>query len=235
MPASEARIRANQQNAARSTGPRTPEGKEASRANAYKHGMTATIVIPEREAAELERRFKAFAGELKPSGEVGRSLVLHATRMSIRMEICADRQNFMAAERVRKALAEIEYPEGIDQAGADRLRNEASDRAMFDPPKEAILARSYEDAATRGFYRALKELRVVEKAARAADAEIEEEIFQKTLASFPRNGKPDAGLAAASPVETQRTPQNHFEPVTLEELSAFKGRVDVPIAVGKRC
>ena len=54
MPASEAQVAANRANAARSTGPETVEGKEASRANAYKHGLTATKVFPEREAAEVQ-------------------------------------------------------------------------------------------------------------------------------------------------------------------------------------
>ncbi len=56
MPASEARILANQRNAQRSTGPKTPEGKEQSRRNALKHGLTgAGVVLPERDAAEVER------------------------------------------------------------------------------------------------------------------------------------------------------------------------------------
>ncbi len=57
MPASEAQIRANRENAARSTGPKTDEGKERSRANALKHGLTGGgIVLPEADAAEVEAR-----------------------------------------------------------------------------------------------------------------------------------------------------------------------------------
>ena len=39
-------VAANRANALKSTGPKTDEGKEISRANAYKHGMTAVVVIP---------------------------------------------------------------------------------------------------------------------------------------------------------------------------------------------
>ena len=46
MPATEAQILANRKNAANSTGPKTPEGKLASRANAVSHGLTARIVFP---------------------------------------------------------------------------------------------------------------------------------------------------------------------------------------------
>ena len=45
---SEARLLANRANALKSTGPRTVEGKEASRANAYKHGLTGSgTVLPD--------------------------------------------------------------------------------------------------------------------------------------------------------------------------------------------
>src|SRR5947199_141090 len=64
MPASEARILANQANAKLSTGPRTAEGKERSRANALKHGLTgAGVVLPEADAAEVERRAAAPGGD----------------------------------------------------------------------------------------------------------------------------------------------------------------------------
>ena len=45
MPASEARINANRQNSLKSTGPKTSEGKERSRQNGLKHGMTGQGVV----------------------------------------------------------------------------------------------------------------------------------------------------------------------------------------------
>ena len=47
MHCSEARIAANRANARKSTGPKTPEGKAISRANALKHGLCANVVVPE--------------------------------------------------------------------------------------------------------------------------------------------------------------------------------------------
>ena len=44
MKLSEARVEANRKNATRSTGPRTPEGKLRSRANAVKHGLCSEVV-----------------------------------------------------------------------------------------------------------------------------------------------------------------------------------------------
>ena len=86
MPTSEAKIASNRANAQKSTGPRTEAGKNASRANGYKHGMTATVVFPQVEAVEVDRRTEAFAEELNPTGEVGVCLVRVAAIMSARVE-----------------------------------------------------------------------------------------------------------------------------------------------------
>jgi hypothetical protein len=66
------------------------------------------------------------------------------------------------SRRVRQAEADFVAPEGLDPAAIARLRAEAGREAMFDPSREAGLARRYEAAAERGFFRALKELRLLE-------------------------------------------------------------------------
>ena len=67
MATSEARIAANRKNAERATGPRTVEGKNRSRANSLKHGLTAIVL---RTAEEVE-----VVGEPtpRPPGELGSS------------------------------------------------------------------------------------------------------------------------------------------------------------------
>jgi hypothetical protein len=93
MPASEAQIRANQANALRSTGPKTPEGKAISRANSFKHGLTGEgIVLPNEDVAEVERRFAAYQDELQPSGEVGMTLVRRAALLSVRLDRCVSHE-----------------------------------------------------------------------------------------------------------------------------------------------
>ena len=196
MPAtSEARIAANRANAAKSKGPTTPAGKEASRGNALKHGLTAVKLLPEREAAEVERRSAAFIEELAPSGEVGVALARHAARMSVRMERCATHENACLTEHVRRALDEFAPPEGVvDPAEVARLRKEAERRAQFDASREAGLARKYEAAAERGFFRALKELRLHEKAVKAADPMARLEAMERELGSFLPPEEIDADL-----------------------------------------
>ncbi len=167
MASSEARIQANRRNAQLSSGPKTEAGKEKSRANALKHGLTgAGVVMPSADAAEVERRSAAFAEETDASGEIGLALARLAALNSVRMERAADQQTAALSERVRQVDAEFVPPEGVSPDEAAKLRDEALRRAMFDPSKEATLARKYEAAAERNFFRALKELRQTQRQAR---------------------------------------------------------------------
>src|SRR4051794_15012336 len=168
MSTSQARIDANRRNAQLSSGPKTEEGKERSRANALKHGLTgAGVVLPQADAIEVERRSAAFARELNATGELGQALAHRAALNSVRMERAADQQTAALSEHVRKVEADFVPPEGADPEEADHLRSEAVRRAMFDPSREATLARKYEAAAERAFFRCLKELRQMEKKAKA--------------------------------------------------------------------
>ena len=130
MPASEAQIRANQANAARSTGPKTPDGKERSRANAYKHGLTASVVMPEEDAAEVERLNRAFLDELKPPGQAGAILARRMATLAVRMDRCAVHETAALSAKVRKAMGEFEAPEGVDAETAAKMREEIGGIAL---------------------------------------------------------------------------------------------------------
>jgi hypothetical protein len=195
MPASAAQIAANQRNSKLAKGPVTEQGRAQSRKNSLKHGLTGQgVVLPNEDAAEVERRLAAFQEELKPSGEVGKALVRRAALMSVRMDRCVEQETAALSERVRKAEADFVAPEGVDPEEAARLRAEAGRRAMFDPSKEATLARKYEAAAERGFFRALKELRQLEKQIKAADPVVQAEAFREELGSFLSLDEIDADL-----------------------------------------
>ncbi len=124
MIVSEARITANRLNALRSTGPRTEEGKEKSRANALKHGMcAATLAVAEGDPAPMaEARRSAWRGLLKPEGDAESWLVAeiaattlkidHAERVgrqardraALRAELCWDDDRRLAAETLGATL-----------------------------------------------------------------------------------------------------------------------------------
>ena len=232
MPASEAQMAANRANAARSTGPKTEEGKAASRANALKHGLTgAGVVLTEGAAVEIDRRFDDMVVELRAVGTLGRALVRHLATMSVRMESCADHHNAAQAVRVRKAVDEFEAPEGVDADEADHLRVEAARLALFDSSREASLARRYEGAACREFFRGLKELRALAKERARAEEEAYEAVrHQEELASFLENDTLITEFDALYPEPTRRGFRNTSSRVE----SAFEGEADVPMTIGRR-
>ena len=76
----EKQLAANRRNALKSTGPRTPQGKAASRWNALKHGVLAKAVIP-GPLADYESRqdfdalFRSLREELAPNSVLEEMLV----------------------------------------------------------------------------------------------------------------------------------------------------------------
>ena len=70
-------IEANRRNALKSTGPTTEEGKEHSRCNAVRHGLTAETVIADLEDAEDYQAFEAAViADYDAQTAVERELVL---------------------------------------------------------------------------------------------------------------------------------------------------------------
>src|SRR5215204_757465 len=68
---------ANRRNALKSTGPTSPEGKQRSRCNAVRHGLTAETVIGALEDAEDYKAFEAaIIADYDAQSAVERELVL---------------------------------------------------------------------------------------------------------------------------------------------------------------
>jgi hypothetical protein len=70
-------IEANRRNALKSTGPKTDSGKQASRCNAVRHGLTAETVLSALEDAEDYKAFEAaITADYDAQSAVERELVL---------------------------------------------------------------------------------------------------------------------------------------------------------------
>jgi hypothetical protein len=68
--ATPAQITANQNNAARSTGPKTPEGKSAAARNSTKHGLSgAFTVLPHEDQDEFDVLLACLRDELQPANQ----------------------------------------------------------------------------------------------------------------------------------------------------------------------
>ena len=104
MPASEARIQANRANSLKSPGPTSVEGRRISARNSLKHGMAGRgIVLPDSDAAEVERRNEVLQAELAPKSAMGQVLVRQLAVLSVRMEGGARHASASSATRVRHA------------------------------------------------------------------------------------------------------------------------------------
>lgn len=105
MAASPKQIAANRANALRSTGPKTEGGKEASRQNALKHGLTGGgVVLPGEDENEVAVRAAQLSVTLAPDGDVVAGLLVRQMAIaSIRVERAYRHETALATERMRRA------------------------------------------------------------------------------------------------------------------------------------
>jgi len=76
----------NRANAAKSTGPRTPEGKRRAGRNAVTHGLFCrAAILPGEDPAELERLRRGMMGRLRPRDELERMLADRAVSEAWRL------------------------------------------------------------------------------------------------------------------------------------------------------
>ena len=85
--ASQSQISANRQNAQRSTGPKTPQGKAAASQNALKHGLSAgrdVVFTENQEDFDIHR--DALLEELSPQGQMELILAERIVTLSWRLK-----------------------------------------------------------------------------------------------------------------------------------------------------
>jgi hypothetical protein len=114
---------ANRRNAAKSTGPVTLEGKERSRCNAVRHGLTAETVIGALEDAEDYKAFEAtIIADYDAQSAVERELVLRLAS---------------ALWRLRRATA---METGLFEIEADHLTAAATMPRLQQPTRDVVYA-----------------------------------------------------------------------------------------------
>src|SRR5580658_3551536 len=120
-------VEANRQNARKSTGPITAEGKLQSRRNAVRHGLTAETVIGALEDAEDYKAFEAaIIADYDVQSAIERELVLRLASLLWRLR---------RATTIESRLFEIEA-EHLSEAGRSHQVSPSSRevmRALFGP------------------------------------------------------------------------------------------------------
>jgi len=148
--ASEAQIRANRENAARSTGPRTEEGRMAVRHNALKHGLLAqAVVLHDENEAEFERLSECLHEELQPQGELESELVDRIAISAWRLRRVLRIENGILTEKVYRQLAtrakaEVERQERLEDVDAHIRRLDEEDGRWVET-EEDVAAREEEE------------------------------------------------------------------------------------------
>ncbi len=93
--ASERQKEANRRNG-RKGGPKTREGKQRSRLNSLKHGLTSStaVVLPEEDRQEYDEVLRGFRDSLEPEGGIEDALVLRLAQAQMAqppLALCRDR------------------------------------------------------------------------------------------------------------------------------------------------
>jgi hypothetical protein len=159
------KTQANRQNALKSTGHKTPEGKASVRHNALKHGLLAQEVLLQEEDEEVLRELdERLRAELRPEGEVEDLLVEQIVaahwrlRRMRRVEAGVFDRESSSARSVANSLYPL--PEGTSMLGLSFIRDANGANAF------SKLSR-YETAIERSLYKALHELQRLQAARHA--------------------------------------------------------------------
>ena len=187
--ASPAQIAANRANAQKSTGPRSVEGKSASRFNALKHGMdAASIVIPGEDPEVYDSLVAQYLLEYRPQSA---SETFHVDTM-----IRADWQK-RRLEAVEADLFRTIMTESPDNSLAAVL--------LAESPAAKLLLRIQRQIAAfeRTWHRANTEFR---RARAEAETTPEACLQPAELASFPQSDYHELPHPPAAPATTPNWP-----------------------------
>ena len=163
--ATEAQIEANRRNAAKSTGPRTPEGKARVRRNATRHGLCSGIARMAEEGPEFAEDFKLLLEDLReehqPNGPT-EDILVYKMAQSV---FFTDRASVLLADK----LNSNDHPDAL--------------------PHISLMLR-YHTTADRAFARHLNDLRKLQKERRREEEQAEAEAPTPEIGFVSQNPEP---------------------------------------------
>ena len=157
-------LEANRRNAAKSTGPRTPEGKARSSMNALTHGLTAeTLCLPSEDPAALDAIHTGFRDSYQPTDFVEDALIqeasLHYWRLMryMRMETGLFWYMYDTGADHQKRIPNYIFRPGNDEERHTCRLGGVARECSSEHDHFRSLSR-YETTIERAFHRALKSL-----------------------------------------------------------------------------
>ena len=164
--ASERQIAANRRNARKSTGPRSGAGKKRASRNAYRHGLTLSVISTTAVAKQLDKLVRKIAGDSKDA------MVLERARAIAQAELDLARVRRAKVALIERASAFGELnPPQLTVTQMIRLLN-AFDRSRLIVPKpidaSATMPSQEAERSAEAVRRVLPELRKLDRYERRA-------------------------------------------------------------------
>ena len=192
--ATTAQTNANRENAKKSTGPRTPEGKTISSRNSLVHGMTSgKFLPPDADPQEFFQLLDQFRARFQPFDEVEDALVERLVAAEFKMRSV----RYLDAGLFHYQAETNPMPEQFNKAGRSNPLAWAfhGDSAYYNSFSKLM---RYEGFLQREFSRALRDLSMLQADRRARLAEAEP-------AAQTEPGQPDSPAQNPKSEETERT------------------------------
>jgi hypothetical protein len=152
---SERKKAANQANALRSTGPKTPEGKAAVRFNAFRHGLLARdVVLPGEDEEAFENLRNQVWADRSPVGPIEEFLVDRIVNAMWRLQRLARTETALLhslvqglkADQLAKEASSYQEPfmdfglvPRITDEAAHKMAHEAARHAAFERDRDEVL------------------------------------------------------------------------------------------------
>jgi len=177
--ASERQIAANRRNARKSIGPRCGAGKKRASRNAYRHGLTLSVIISTTAVAkQLDKLVRKIAGDSKDA------MVLERARAIAQAELDLARVRRAKVALIERASAfgELDPPQ-LTVTQLIRILNayDRGGRLIIPKPIDALATMPSQelDRSAEAIRRLLPELRKLERYERRAAARRDRAIFNR--------------------------------------------------------
>jgi hypothetical protein len=144
---SEKQLEANRANAQKSTGPKSTEGKERSRLNAYRHGLTAQVLVMTDEDMQAYNKFTAdLVAAFSPADANERQLAQSYATLQWRINRAAALEENMLTLGLMEEIAEnfnIDHPQAHNAATyAKAFRHESAEFARLCMYSQRLISQS---------------------------------------------------------------------------------------------
>jgi hypothetical protein len=197
--ATTAQTNANRENAKKSTGPRTPQGKTVSSRNSLVHGMTSgKFLPPDADPQEFFQLLDQFRARFQPFDEVEDALVERLVAAEFKMRSV----RYMDAGLFHYQAETNPMPDQFNKAGRSNPLAWAfhGDSAYYNSFSKLM---RYEGFLQREFSRALRDLSMLQADRRARLAEAESEAKTEAETAAPPHDEGAAGAEAAETLPCQ--------------------------------